>query len=204
MQAPPGQRILVWGNSCAGKSTLASQLSAKFDLRFVELDALNWLPNWVGLNMTEPDRLIKRMQLATKGDRWVVAGSYTAQSKAAFWPRLDMVIWLDLPKPLLIWRCLKRSFTRWRDATLLWGTNRESFWQQLKVWEGEESLLWWVYTQHDRKRRQTLEFIADGTWKDAQVVRVKSPRELSQLLNSWQVTDDHTLYQPAATTWDQD
>ena len=50
-----GQRSLVWGNSCSGKSTLASQIARSRGLPFVELDALNWLPNWVGLNATDPD-----------------------------------------------------------------------------------------------------------------------------------------------------
>ena len=66
-----GQRILIIGNSCSGKSTLGSQLAASLNVPFVELDALNWEPNWVGLNDTDPDELIRRIQKATVGDSWV-------------------------------------------------------------------------------------------------------------------------------------
>ena len=63
-----GQRLLIVGNSCAGKSTLGAQLASVLDVPFVELDALNWEPNWVGLNDTDPDGLMRRMQKATEGD----------------------------------------------------------------------------------------------------------------------------------------
>ncbi|MGK0222536.1 MAG: adenylate kinase family enzyme [Limisphaerales bacterium] len=177
-----GQRILVWGNSCAGKSTMAASLAEHFQYPWVELDALNWLPNWEGLNATDPDRLLNRMTEATQGDEWVVSGSYTAQSKVAFWPRVDTVIWIDLPRWLLLIRCLKRSWQRSRKQTLLWGTNRESFVTQLMVWRGEESLVWWVFTQHERKRIQTLDYIADGTWDDAHVIRLTSTQAVKAFL----------------------
>ena len=38
------QRILVWGNSCSGKSTLAEQLALSRDLKRIEPAALTWLP----------------------------------------------------------------------------------------------------------------------------------------------------------------
>lgn len=52
-----GRRIHVIGNSCAGKSTLGQRLARALDVPFVELDALNWQPGWVGLNATDPDEL---------------------------------------------------------------------------------------------------------------------------------------------------
>ena len=44
-----GRRIHVIGNSCSGKSTLGATLA--FRVPFVELDAINWHPRWVGLNV---------------------------------------------------------------------------------------------------------------------------------------------------------
>ena len=63
------------GNSASGKSTLAKRLALVLDADFVELDALNWLPNWVGLNETDPEELLRRFEEATRGETWVVAGS---------------------------------------------------------------------------------------------------------------------------------
>ena len=138
---PIGQRIHVIGNSASGKSTLAARLAEALDAAFVELDALNWLPGWVGLNETNPDEFERRIREATMGERWVVAGSYEKFSQRTFWPRIDTVVWLDLPMPLLLWRALRRSWKRWRSRELIWGTNYERFWPQLMIWRKNYSLL---------------------------------------------------------------
>jgi adenylate kinase family enzyme len=175
---PIGRRIHVIGNSCSGKSTLGAQLAIALSIPFVELDALNWEPGWVGLNETNPEELERRIKKATYGDEWVVAGSYTRFSQRVFWPRLETVVWLDLPIHILIWRMLIRSWVRWRSKELLWGTNYEAFWSQLKVWNKEDSLLWWIITQHRRKRRNMLTFTAESRWQHIRFVRLRSSSEI--------------------------
>ena len=176
--SPIGQRIHVIGNSCSGKSTLGSRLAQVLGVPFVELDALNWQPNWVGLNATDPDRFQELIKEATKGDGWVVPGSYTSFSQKVFWSRLDTVIWLDLPLPLLVSRLLRRSWRRWRSKELLWGTNYERFWPQLMVWRKEESLLWWIVTQHGRKRHSMLRYMVDPRWSHIRFFRLTLPSEV--------------------------
>ncbi|MGD1861445.1 MAG: AAA family ATPase [Leptolyngbyaceae cyanobacterium] len=179
-----GQRILIVGNSCAGKSTLGSQLAALLDAPFVELDALNWEPNWVGLNDTNPDELMRRMREATTGNSWVVAGSYTQFSQQAFWPRLETIVWLDLPLHQLVRRMLRRSWQRWRNHELLWGTNTEEFWPQLMVWRKEDSLLWWIVTQYQPKRRKMLAYQTDPRWKHIRFIRLCSSTEVQEFTHS--------------------
>lgn len=175
--SPLGTRVLIWGNSCSGKSTLAHNLATLWGYDFVELDALNWLPNWEGLNATDPDRLKERIAEATAGPSWVVAGSYSAQSQATFWPHLDTIVWLDLPRWLLIRRCIVRCWKRWRTREHLWGTNYENFWDNMKFWRGEDALLWWVVTQHERKRAQTLAYMTDPRWQHIRFIRLTSVEE---------------------------
>ena len=57
-----GRRIHVASNSAAGKSTLAEQLAQMIGAAFVELDALNWLPNWHGLNEHDPEALDRKIE----------------------------------------------------------------------------------------------------------------------------------------------
>lgn len=140
-RSPIGRRVQVMGNTSAGKSTLGARLAGTLDIPFVELDALNWEPGWVGLNGTNPQEFERRIREATSGNGWVVAGSYTSFSQRLIWPRLQTVVWLDLPLPQLLWRVITRSWRRWRTKELLWGTNYERFWPQLMVWRKEESLL---------------------------------------------------------------
>lgn len=186
-----GQRILVIGNSCSGKSTLGSQLAASLNLPFVELDALNWEPNWVSLNDTNPDEFIRRIQKATVGDSWVVAGSYTKFSQPVFWPRLETIVWLDLPLYQLVWRMLKRSWQRWRTNELLWGTNYEKFWPQLMVWRKEDSLLWWIFTQYQPKRQRMLAHHIDPRWSHIRFIRLCSNAEIKEFA--------HSIAQPIST-----
>ena len=174
-----GRRIQVIGNSCSGKSTLGEQLSLALQVPFVELDALHWRPGWVGLSETDPEEFERLMEEATIGDGWVVAGSYASFSQRTFWPRLETVIWLDLPMYQLIWRVLSRSWTRWRSKELLWGTNYDRFWPQLMVWNKRESLLWWIVSQHRRKRRNMRAYMSEPGWQHIQFLRLGSSAEVA-------------------------
>lgn len=179
-----GNRIHVIGNSSSGKSTLAARLAGALGAPLIELDAINWQPGWVGLNATDPEELKRRIHEATQGDRWVVAGSYTKFSQESFWPRLDTVVWLDLPLPLVVSRFLRRSWKRWRSGELIWGTNRECFWPHFMIWRGHESLLVWIITQHGRKRRDMLAYVSDPRWAHIRFVRLRSAREVEEFAGS--------------------
>lgn len=175
---PVGRRIHVTGNSCSGKSTMANHLAAALDVPCVELDALNWQPGWVGLADTNPDELERRIAHATAGEGWVVSGSYMGFSQRVFWPRVETVVWLDLPVHRLLWRVLSRSWRRWRSKELLWGTNYERFWPQLKVWNREDSLVWWIVTRHRGKRRRLEACMQDPAWRHIAFLRLGSAAEI--------------------------
>lgn len=173
-----GRRIHVMGNSSSGKSTLAERLSRALELPLVELDALNWEPGWVGLNDHDPAEFERRIEAATEGDGWVVAGSYASFSQRVFWDRLDTVVYLDLGVPRLVWRMLRRSWRRMRTGELLWGTNTERFWPQLMVWRREQSLVWWIVTQQRRKRNQLAGWMVDPTWSHIRFVHLTSRQDI--------------------------
>jgi adenylate kinase family enzyme len=192
-QSSIGHRIHVIGNSCSGKSSLAERLARSIALPLVELDALNWEPNWVGLSTTDPGEFERRLRAATAGDAWVVAGSYARFSERVFWPRLETVIWLDLPLHVLLARALTRSWRRWRSKELLWGTNYERFWSQLMVWRKDESLLWWIATQHRRKRRAMIERMANAEWAHIRFIRLVSAAEIERFVAALRSGGDVTV-----------
>lgn len=185
-----GQRVHVIGNTGAGKSTLAAYLAACIGGRVVELDALNWLPNWVDLNKHNPALLEARVRAATSGDAWVVAGSYSTISQRVFWQRLQTVVWLDLPLPVLVVRVVRRSYRRFRNRELLWGTNYENFWHHLKVWS-PDSLVHWAVTQHRRKRKWMLEQQLDSRWAHIRFIRLRSTSEVEDLRRRLQLQEKH-------------
>lgn len=175
--SPIGRRVCVIGNTSSGKSTLAARLARALDVPFVELDALNWEPNWRALNDSDPDEFRRRIREATAGDAWVVAGSYSEFARPIFWGRLHTVVWLDMPLPVVLYRVITRSWRRWRTKGLLWGTNYERFYVHLKLWS-RDSLLWWAVYSHWRKRREHAALMADPQWAHIRFVRLTSAREV--------------------------
>ncbi len=178
------RRCQIVGNTSAGKSTLGERLAAVLQVPFVELDALNWQPDWIALCDTDPERFCKDLAAATSGDGWVVAGDYYRFTQSILWPRVQTVIWLDPPVPLLVWRVLTRSWRRWRSKELLWGTNIERFWPQLKLWD-HDSLIWWAVTQSRRKRQRMRQTMADPAWSHIQFVRLTTVSQVDQFVDQF-------------------
>ena len=53
-------RISVVGTSGSGKTTLAVRLAEALGLPRIELDAVNWQPNWVSLQQTNEAEFLRR------------------------------------------------------------------------------------------------------------------------------------------------
>jgi len=177
--SPIGTRIIVTGSTSSGKSTLAERLARLLDVPFVELDALNWEPNWYDVSKQDPAEFERRILEATAGDGWVVAGSYSRFSKPLLHPRAETIVWLDLPLPLILRRVVTRSWRRWRTKELLWGTNYENFWSHLKLWS-TDSLIYWAVANHRKKRRNSIASMADPTDAHIRWIRLTSPREVAE------------------------
>jgi adenylate kinase family enzyme len=174
-----GRRIIVIGNTSAGKSTLAAEIARRLDVPFVELDALFWEPNWVE---SENDVFRARVAEAIAGEAWVIAGNYTSRTQDLTWPRADTVIYLDYPLHLVLRRVLTRSWRRWRSHELLWGTNTENFWKHLTSWN--DSLLAWAVKSHGKHRERWPEFLADPRFAGVRFLRFCSQRETDRWLDA--------------------
>jgi len=92
----PYTRLIVVGTTSSGKSTLSENLAVRLKLKYVELDALYWQPNWVG---TPDDEFAAKVERATRGERWVMAGNYS-RTRPITWARAEAVIWLDYSFPV--------------------------------------------------------------------------------------------------------
>jgi adenylate kinase family enzyme len=174
------RRIVIVGSSCAGKSTLGERLAGLLQAPFVELDALHWKPNW---QESTDEEFIPKVAAATAGDGWVVAGSYHRVASKVVWPRAQTIIWLDLPLPLTLALIVRRSWRRWRGNELLWGTNREKFWSQFKLWDSNSLITFSVRNQR-RKHDLYLGAMSDPQWSHARFIRLRSQAEVEQLLRA--------------------
>ncbi|MGJ8726299.1 MAG: adenylate kinase [Roseibacillus sp.] len=177
--SPSPRRIQIVGSSNAGKSTLAARLASESGYPYVELDALNFEPNWRGRNQHDPEEFRRLIREATDGDAWIVAGNYSVYCRELTWPRADTIIWLDFPLPLLSLRLIRRSWRRSRKKELLWGTNYEQFWPQLRFWH-PDSLLNWLWANHARQNQNLLNAKVDPRWAHLNFIHLTSPQEASQ------------------------
>lgn len=175
----PGKRIIVIGSSNAGKSTLGLRLAAHIGAPFIELDALFWEPGWVAAT----DEVFReRVRRAIEPDSWVMAGNYSRQRDIS-WPLADTIVWLDLSLPTLLRRCTMRSWRRWRGGELLWGTNRENFWEHLLLWNTDRSLIAFTTRYYWSKRRELEALTLDPRWRHLRFIRFRTQAEIDRWLN---------------------
>lgn len=164
-----GRRIVVVGTSSSGKTTLARRLSRALHIPHVELDALHWEPNWV----EAPDEVLRERTIkALRGDVWVVDGNYS-MVRDIVWSRADMVVWLDYPLQVILWRLTVRTFRRVFHRVELWGGNRESL---RTAFFSKDSLYIWVLTTYKKRRREYPELLARPEHAHLRRVHLTSPK----------------------------
>jgi adenylate kinase family enzyme len=177
----PYKRIVVIGTTSSGKSTLAEKLADKFGYEFIELDALNWEPNWT----PAPQEIFhQRVDKATQARKWVVAGNYS-KVRPLIWSRAEVVIWLDYSLGRIFWQLTRRTFGRWWNRELLWGTNYENLRMHFKLWS-DESLYHWLFKTYWRRKREYPSMLAMPEHQHLKLIHFKHPKETSKWLNSLQ------------------
>ncbi|SET55037.1 DNA topology modulation protein [Paenibacillus sp. NFR01] len=97
-------RIMIAGSAGAGKSTLSRQLGEALQLPVVHLDTLYWNPGWVASGDEEMQR---RVEAYVALDQWIIDGNYNKTFPMRL-ERADTIIFLDMPRPLCLYRVLKR------------------------------------------------------------------------------------------------
>ena len=174
------ERIVVVGNSGSGKTTLAGQLAEKLGLTHIELDSLFHQPEWTPRDTEEFRRdLLERMEDAAAG--WTICGNYQSVSWDITMPRADTVVWLDLPRSVVMRRVVARTVRRAVYRQELWNGNREPL-TNFYRWDPEVNIIRWSWTRHDHYRRRYLQAIGDGTWAHAEVHRLTSVDAVSKFL----------------------
>jgi hypothetical protein len=137
----------------------------------VELDALNWGPNWTDVSA---EVLRARVEQALSSSGWVVDGSYHGKLGDSVLERADFIVWLDLPFRTVARRIWSRTLRRIRTGEELWAGNRET-WRD--AFFSRDSLFVWIVKSHRSRRRRYLERL--GRYE---FVRLRSPKEIEAWL----------------------
>lgn len=112
-------RVVIAGASGAGKSTLAREISARTGIPHVEIDALHWGAGW-----TSRPEFLDDVRAFVAEDRWITEWQYR-RARDLVVARATVLVWLDLPFPLVLARVVRRTAQRRRRRTELWNGNVE-------------------------------------------------------------------------------
>jgi adenylate kinase family enzyme len=94
-------KIHVTGNSGSGKTTFANELGTALNLPVFGLDKVVWQPGW---QKTPPDQRAQLERELIENPAWIIEGVSAQVRQAA-----DMIVFLDVPRPVAYARALKRN-----------------------------------------------------------------------------------------------
>jgi adenylate kinase family enzyme len=77
---------------------------------------------------------------------WVVDGNYSAV-RDLVWDRADTVVWLDLPRRLVMRRIILRTVRRAVTRERLWNDNREPLANLYRL-DPEKNIIRWAWVRH--------------------------------------------------------
>lgn len=97
----PPQKILIFGNSGVGKTTLSKKLSKKLNIPYMHLDSLYWLENW---QSTPREQFIEKVDaFLAAHPTFIMDGNYlNSGTLASRLDAADTLIFLDYPTQMAL------------------------------------------------------------------------------------------------------
>ena len=152
---------MVAGCAGSGKSTLARELAARTRLPLVERDVLG---------VPGSDQCLAAVgRLAGEG-RWILDGAPYYLDDLIY-PAADTVVFLDYPKPVVMWRVLRRTagLELFRRPA---GAHRP---QGLAAWRDGGHPVRWAWSSHRDRHREGLALMARADLPGTAIIRFTRP-----------------------------
>ena len=177
------KRIWVIGCPGSGKTSIAAALAARLGLVHRELDSFYHQANWTPASREDFARDLGEF---VEQPRWVVDGNYNSMgSNEIVLPLVDLVVWPDLPRALVMRRVAARTIRRAVTRETLWNGNREPLTNFTSL-KPEKNIVAWAWEHHPKYRERYETALHDGTFDHAAVARLTSDAEVATFLSSFQ------------------
>lgn len=166
------KRILIYGVTGSGKTTLAKAVSEATGIPWHSVDDLTWEANWVQV----PDEVQReRIQSICDQDRWILDTAYGKWRDIPI-PRAELIVGLDYPRWVSLSRLVRRTLRRAIDQSPVCNGNRESW----RMMFSRESIIAWHFRSFHRKRARIREWEAE--FGPSRVLRFQHPRQVEEWL----------------------
>ncbi len=158
---------------------MASQLALRLQVPRLELDSIRHQADWKEL---PDDEFALKTEAFVSQDGWVVDGNYFAHvTERVVWPAADTVVWLDLPKSLVMRQVTLRTLKRGILRQELWNGNRERLSNAFRL-DPLKSMIVWSWTSYQPVQDRYDQAMSDPKWEHLTFIRLRSQREERQLL----------------------
>jgi adenylate kinase family enzyme len=185
------QRVSVVGTSCSGKTTFAKNLAQILKVKYIELDAINWLPDWVERPKEEFLDLVEK---EAASDAWVFDGNYT-RTREIVWGRATAIVWLNYSFPRTFYRAINRTTCRIVTGERVCSGNQETFRQSFM---SRDSILLWVLTTYFEKRRRYTKLLREDDLREKEIFVFRHPKESEEFLRQVERTKSSDSFKPLA------
>lgn len=116
------RRVLIYGVTGSGKTTLAEKLSSVTSLPWYSVDDMTWEPGWVEVANDEQRRRISEICARPE---WILDTAYGRWREIPL-SRAQLIVALDYPRWVSLQRLLRRTAARCWDRTPICNGNTES------------------------------------------------------------------------------
>jgi adenylate kinase family enzyme len=145
---------------------------------FIELDGLFHQPGW---RETPVEKFQARVSTEIEAEAWVVDGNYQAV-QGSIWRRADAVVWLDLPRSVIMRRVIARTIRRAMTREELWNGNREPF-TNFYRWDPELNVVRWAWVNYPEYKRRYGTAMEDAQQRsDIEWLRLRSRSDVDAFL----------------------
>jgi adenylate kinase family enzyme len=164
------RRVLVAGTSGAGKTTLADQIAGALRIRHVEIDSLCH----GGSRRPREDFVADVRRLAGQ-DAWVTEWQYDA-ARPLLAERADTLVWLDLPKGVVMRQVTRRTVCHRLRREELWHGNVEPPLRTLLT--DRDHIVRWAWNTHHLTAVRVRGLLTERP--DVNVVRLRNRSDVAR------------------------